>query len=100
MIKALQYSKQLEAVGLSREQAEVHLRILTDVIEGEMATKYDLQKLTSELKTEISAVRSELKADIQGLRAEMQQLESKMTIKLGLMQAASVAVLTAVIKWF
>ena len=45
MIKALKYSKQLEAVGLSREQAEVHLEILTEVIEGEMATKADLKKL-------------------------------------------------------
>ena len=38
MFNTLQYAKKLEAVGVSREQAEAHIQIIADIIEGDLAT--------------------------------------------------------------
>lgn len=80
-------------------------------MEHNFATKDDfngiqsqLTKARVELKHEITEVRNELRNEISELRAELrhglQSLEYKMTIKVGLMQAASVGLLGALIKFF
>lgn len=80
MKKALHYSRKLEEVGLTREQATVHLEILESVVEDEMATKADIQNSES------------------NLRSEIRQLELKMTIKVGLMLATAVGILATLIR--
>ena len=54
MRKAIQYSKDLERVGLTREQAETHLNILGEIIEGDVATKLDFNILNNEVSTSFS----------------------------------------------
>ena len=42
MVNTFKYTRQLEEVGFSREQAEIQLQIITEIVEGDLATKQDL----------------------------------------------------------
>lgn len=55
MFNSLKYSKNLEAVGVSREQAEAHIQIIAEVVENDMATKQDLKELEFRLIFKLSA---------------------------------------------
>ncbi len=84
MFNTLRYAKILEEVGFSREQAETSVKILVEIMEEKLASKQDLEGLETRLMTE--------------LRHSLAQLESKMTIRMGTMLAASIAILTAIQK--
>ncbi len=56
MFDTLKYSKVLEAVGISRAHAEAHIKIIAEIVEGELATKQDLKDLEYRLIVKISAV--------------------------------------------
>lgn len=51
MFNSLKYAKILEDAGLPRNQAETHVEILGDVMQGEVATKEDIRRLESEMKS-------------------------------------------------
>lgn len=102
MFNSLKYAKILEDAGLSRNQAETHIQILSDVIGEEMATKHDLKSLETVLKAELGAmrgesaaletsIRGEIKSVEQNLKLELQSLEHRMTIRLGTLLAAFLA---------
>lgn len=80
MINTLRYSRTLEAAGISREQADAHIQILTELVEGDVATKQDLKEL----------------------KHEMAQMEHRLIIRLSTIMATmfslSIAILTFVIK--
>jgi hypothetical protein len=56
MFDTLRYSKILEAVGVSRDQAEAHIRIIAEIVEGDLATKQDLKELEYRLIVKLGAV--------------------------------------------
>ncbi len=121
MFNAIRYTKTLEAAGFSREQAEATIDVFLRFMEHNFSTKEDLQNfrnetqkefqvMRSETQQEFQAVRSEFRRDMQGLRNEVHEfrtefrhslvnLEHKMTIKLGLMQAASIGIFAALVKF-
>ncbi len=76
MFNTLKYARMMEEVGFSREQSETSVRILVEIMDEKLATKEDLKEL----------------------RSELQLLKSDLTIRMGTMLAASIAVLTAVQK--
>ena len=76
MFNAFKYTKQLEEAGFSREQAEIQLQVIAEIVEGDLATKQDLKILETNM---LNAV--ETKAT--NLENKMQQLEYRLTIKLG-----------------
>ena len=99
----------LEAVGFSREQAETTVKILVDSMSDNIATKHDVSELRQEMKDLTVELRQEMKALAIELRQEMKeiglkfehsiaQVESRLTIRLGTMLAASIAVMTALQK--
>ena len=94
----LTYVKQLEAVGVPREQAEVQAEALRAIIDEKLATKVDV----AELKRDIESTKAELQADISQLRIDtardLRELEMRMLIRLGGMMAASIAVVAALVK--
>jgi hypothetical protein len=49
MFDSLKYAKQLEAAGITREQAEAHIHIIGEIVEGELATKQDIRELEHKL---------------------------------------------------
>ncbi len=76
----LGYFEKLKAAGFTEEQAKAQANALREVIEERLVTKGDL-------------VQMELR-----LTSEMQKLELRMTLKLGAMMAASVAIVAALVK--
>lgn len=56
MFDTLRYSKMLEAVGISRDQAEAHIRIIAEIVEGDLATKQDLRELEYRLVIKLGAL--------------------------------------------
>lgn len=56
MFDTLRYSKTLEAVGVSRDQAEAHVRIIAEIVEGDLATKRDLKELEYRLIIKMGAL--------------------------------------------
>jgi len=72
----LKYSKILEAVGISRDQAEAHVKIIAEIVEGELATKQDVKEL----------------------KDEMIKLEYRLIIKLGVLITAVIASAVAILK--
>jgi hypothetical protein len=69
MFNTLRYAKMLEEAGFSRDQAETSIKILVEIMEDKLATKQDIRELKLEL-----------------------------TLRMGTMLAASVAILAAIIK--
>jgi hypothetical protein len=74
MFNTLKYAKMLQQVGFSKDQAETSVGILVDIMEEKLATKEDLQILKAELKADL-------------------------TVRMGTMLAASIAILTALLKF-
>ena len=72
----LKYSKRLQELGFSREQAEGFAEMQQELINDGLATKQDIQTLKSDIK----------------------ELEYRLTIRLGTMLAASVAIIVALVK--
>ena len=116
MFNTLRYAKMLEEVGFSRDQAETSIKILVEIMEDKLASKHDLQEHRvafkqdlQELRVDLQELRVTSKHDLQELRTEVQHsfsqmdakfaiLESKLTVKMGTMLAASIAILTAIQK--
>ena len=76
----LAYAKKLKAVGFTEEQAEVQAETFAEIIDEKLATKQDLKEL------EIS------------LKRDMKELEMSLTIRLGSMMAASIAIVAVLVK--
>lgn len=74
MFDTLRYSRILEAVGVSRDQAEAHIRIIAEIVEGDLATKQDIERLEH----------------------KMLELEYRLIIKLGALVGAIVTLAIAV----
>ena len=91
--KAIKYSKQLVEAGLSQEQAEAHLEILEEILEEDVATKEDIRNLEKHLTDKIVSVEK-------SLRSEIQNLELKMTVKLGMIVTIAMGGIATFFKFF
>ncbi len=76
------YIKKLRAVGFTEEQAAVQAETIAGLINEELTTKRDLSEME------------------QRLDSRLKELEYKLTIKLGAMMAASIAIIAASVKLF
>ncbi|MEO5330347.1 MAG: CCDC90 family protein [Magnetococcus sp. THC-1_WYH] len=72
----LAYAKRLKAVGVPESQAEVHAEAMVELVEDRLATKLD----------------------IENVRRDMKEMEMRLVIRLGGMQAATVAIVAALVK--
>lgn len=77
---SLGYAKRLEDAGFTRQQAEVQANAMREIVEDKLATKQDLEALRIELQR------------------DMKELELRLTIRLGCMMAASIAMVAALVK--
>lgn len=68
MKNELKYSKILEGIGLSREQAEGHLRVIEEAMLDNVTTKVDISELRVATKLDLSELREATKSDIDELR--------------------------------
>lgn len=82
MIDTLMYVKKLEATGVPREQAELQVQIMADIVDKNYATKQDLKDLRVELKH------------------DMERLEDRLTIKLGSIVVIAIGAVATIVKFF
>ena len=87
-IDTLEYVKKLEAAGVDRKVAEVHAGLLRDLVEGEVATKRDVDDAAHRLETQLGAPIHKLEVDFEKLSARVQLL----TWMVGFNLAATMAV--------
>jgi len=76
----LAYAKKLKAAGVPSEVAEVHAEALAEIVEERLATKRDLKELEERLVNRLN------------------ELEYKMTIRLGAMLAGTIVIVGALVK--
>jgi hypothetical protein len=91
MFNTLRYAKMLEEVGFSRDQAETSIKILVEIMEDKLASKQDVLDIESRLQNSMSLIRSDVQHAVL-------QTESRLTIRMGTMLAAAIAILTAIQK--
>lgn len=89
MNNALKYVKMLEGTGITREQAEVQIQIISDILEGDLVTKQDIKSLESKFDSKFDSIEHKIL-----------QSEYRMTIKLGSIVTIVIAAATAIIKIF
>jgi len=89
----LVYTQRLEKVGFARAQAEEVVQTMEDAMDDKFATKDDLvreislirseaQIFREEVKNEFKLVRSEMNGEFKLVRLEMKSMSNEMIIKL------------------
>ncbi len=94
MIDTLMYVKKLEAVGIPREQAELQVEIMADIVDNNYATKGDIKDVRQEIKD----VRQEIKDLEVRVTHQFARLEDRLTIKMGGMLAVAVGLIVTLQK--
>src|SRR5262245_5953350 len=113
----LGYAKRLRDAGIPEQQAEAHAEAARDFVMAELVTKSDLQSALaatrSDLQATLAATRSELQSTIAATKSDLQAavklLETKidaeteaqtlrLTVRLGGLIAAGIAILAAMQK--
>jgi len=80
VLDTLAYAKKLKAVGFTEEQAEVQAETLAELVDEQLATKKDLKEL------EVT------------LRRDIKELEMRLTIRLGIMMTAGIAIVATLVR--
>jgi len=83
----LEFVKRLRAANFTEAQAEAMVEAIAAVVTEQLATKADIAELRRELGAEIESVRREIK-----------ESEYRLTIRLGGMLAAAIAIVAALVK--
>lgn len=88
---AIDYSQQLQAVGVSRAQAEMHAKLLSEALSNCPATRGDLAELKTELTARmdifvtrivgrIEEFEATVKLELAKMRVEIADMRSEMAI--------------------
>ncbi len=80
----LAYAKKLKAAGFTDDQAEIQAQTLVEIIEERLATKQDLKELELSLKQDLKELELRLKLDL--------------TLRLGGMLVAGIAIVATLVK--
>lgn len=121
MIHALRYTDDLEKVGFTQAQAKVSIQIWMDLMDQNFASKadfkehylmtksdlqkveYEMKELRTELQSDVKELRAELQSEVKDLRTELQSdlksLENKLTVRLGIMMAASIGIVSTIVSF-
>ncbi len=87
------YVKRLKAAGFTEEQAEVQAESMSALIEEGLATKRDLKELETSLRRDMKELET-------SLRRDMKELELRLSIRLGTIMAAGIAVIAVLMRLF
>lgn len=90
----LKFSKRLQDAGVPARQAEAEAEALSEVLEvnlKELATKEDVLAAQKDIRQEMELLRRDMDA-------RFIQLEQRLIIKLGMLIAASIGIVAALVK--
>lgn len=104
MINTLKYVRILEKAGVPRDQAEIHVQLMSEALGKEMVTHFgtktdllrlegriesEVNRLESKIESEVSRLESKIEFEIKRLESkiesEVNKLESRLIIKMGAM---------------
>ena len=91
----LAYAKKLIAAGVPAQQAEVQAEALSEIIDERLSTKIDLKEMEYALKVDFKEKENALKRDLKELEL---RLKYDLTLRLGAMLTAGIAIMAALIK--
>ena len=116
----LVYAKKLKSVGFTESQAEALAESQAQLIESRLATKQDIElvrrdmkELEASLKRDMKELEGSLKRDMKELEAslkrdmkasdvslkrDMKEMEMRLTIRMGILIAASIAIVSTLVK--
>lgn len=101
----LGYAQRLREAGVSQAQAEAHAMAARDFIMTELVTKSDLAAMAETLHASMDALEARMGTRVNSLGGRIDLLESRidklglqLTVRLGAMLAAAVAILAALQK--
>lgn len=87
MFNTLVYTKKLEEMGVSREDAEAYVTVFSEMIVEGVTSKSDMQNLKADLKGDIQILRNDMERGFVQVRSEIRGLSASTDKKLGLMMA-------------
>ncbi len=88
MFNTLMYTKQLEEVGITREQAEAHIQIMTE-----------FDKRLDTFDSRLQDLKSAMDSNFKEIRSELKQLEYKLIISLGTIVTGGLVTMAAIVKF-
>lgn len=88
---SLAYAKHLRDHGVSRDEAEAHAEAARTFIMNELITKEDL-------RTGLDELRRDLEGKLDNLSLRMDGMSLRLTVRMGVMLAAGLTLLGAVLK--
>ena len=115
---ALKYVDDLRNAGVPDKQAEAHIRLISDIMDSDLATKRDLEEVRADLKRDIMDVKRDIKEmetkltrDIKELdlkiesvktdiKRDIKEMEMRLTLKLAGVVMAGIGLLKALDKFF
>ena len=76
----LKASDNLKAAGIEAKQAEAIVHTMAGAFEDTVATKADLDKLESSVKTDMANLKAELKAEIAEVKQDITRVKGDITL--------------------
>ena len=105
MIDTLAYAKRRIAVGMPQKQAEEQVEIFAEIFEENIATTQDIESIRRDMKEmegslqlEMKVLQRDMKEIESSLKRDMKELEMRMTIRLGAIMTAGIAVVATLVK--
>ena len=95
---SLGYAKKLRDAGVPQDQAEAHAEAAREFVMTELVTRHDLETVRRELDGSITSVRGELGVVRREIESAMDNLGLRLTVRMGVMLAAGLTILGAVLK--
>jgi hypothetical protein len=87
MFNSLKYVKILQEAGISREQAEIQVQLMNEIMDNTFATKQDLKDVEVALRHDISLLKQEIALS-----------EQRMTLQLGTIESIAVGLAVTLAK--
>ena len=99
MFNAMKYIRALEATGVRREQAEAHMQLVFDAMEGEFVTKADFASFKEHVDNRFSQIDSRFDQLETRFDRKLVELEFRMTTRLGFLTVSTTTIAVAVLAW-
>ncbi|BAE74438.1 hypothetical protein SGGMMB4_02641 [Sodalis glossinidius str. 'morsitans'] len=94
-----EFVETLEKSGLNKEQAKaISIAVRKSHEVADVATKRDLDDVRKDLSAEIADVRKDMAVGFDKINDKFEKLSMQMMIRLGLMVAAAVSIIAAILK--
>lgn len=78
----LAWSEMLRSSGISKKQAEAQVRVIAQAVQNGAATRGDLERVESNVRSDMNMLRSDLETVDSSMRSELNNVESRLESKI------------------